>query len=114
MKCDPVAPAALIDMIDMIAEAKTSLLIATGMPLTNERRATEIQRLEVAIVSIRAIVSRNFNTPDGVPRSLLIEIRTCELGLEKLYAESLACDKCCGHANEDGRCQPIRHDPRLS
>lgn len=85
MKSDPVAIAALIDAI---AEAKTSLLLAQQMSATNPRRDIEIGRLSAGVTCIHAIVVRHFNVPNGVPTALLVQITLCERGLQQLQRKS--------------------------
>lgn len=70
-------------LIDAIASAKTSLLIAAHQQPAD--RGPELVRLEEAT---KALASWRDAQPTQLPDRLLIEIRACELGLERLRGAS--------------------------
>ena len=72
-------------LISAIAEAKTSLLIAINTPIGSKLREDELVWLGKLCVDARALVDAH---PTRVPDRILIELRVCEQGLDKLRSGS--------------------------
>lgn len=71
-------------LIDEVAWAKTCLLIAIAAPVGSLVRAEELAKLRKAIVEPRRVVEEVFAKGQVLPREVLVELRTCELAIEKL------------------------------
>lgn len=79
-------------LIDTIAWAKTQLLLTIANP---KDRSKNIKELEEAVKTAKATVKGyRMVPPHNVPFELEVELRTTELGLEKLTMLEQPCDKC--------------------
>lgn len=80
-------PRDVIDrLIDEVAWAKTCLVVAAGAPAGSPVRERELAQLRVAVVAPRRAVDVILEKGQALPREVLVELRTCELAIDKLAA----------------------------
>lgn len=72
------------DLIDMIAWAKTCLLIAAATVPGSSERASELAKLREAIIEPRKRVDETLVAGGVVSPALLVELRVCEKALPAL------------------------------
>ena len=89
--CSPNRPPReVIDrLIDTVAWAKTCMLIAAATSPKSAERERELEKLREAVIEPRRVIDEVFNQGQSLPRDLIIELRTCELAIPKLEADTL-------------------------
>jgi hypothetical protein len=73
-------------LIDVVAWAKTCMLITAATAPKSADRERELAKLRQAVVEPRAIVDEILGKGQAVPREVMITLRTCELAIPKLEA----------------------------
>jgi hypothetical protein len=73
-------------LIDLVAWAKTCLLITAATPPGSPERIYELQELREAVVEPRHLTDKILGSSQKLPQALLVDLRTCELAIPKLEA----------------------------
>ena len=71
-------------LVDQVAWAKTCLLTTAATAPGTAEREWELAKLRAAVAPPRETVDAIFTRGQAVPRTVLIELRTCELAIPKL------------------------------
>jgi hypothetical protein len=73
-------------LINLIAEAKKRLVITEITEPQSVARRAELRRFGAAIVEPRRLVKEVQARGQEVPHAVLVELRVCELAIDKLRA----------------------------
>jgi len=85
-KCQGAPPEEFLHVVALIAEAKTHFLIAAqGTVAGSAARARSLGLLRSANEATRAYLTQ-IGGFEVLPRSLMVQVRVCELGYDKLSA----------------------------
>jgi len=76
----------LTRLIDLVAWAKTCMLITAATRPGSPERAAELQKLREAIIEPRALVDKVLSNSQALPQALLVDLRTSEMSIQKLEA----------------------------
>lgn len=71
-------------LIDLVAWAKTCLLITAATLPGSPERSYELQELRKAVVEPRYLTDKILGSSQKLPQALLVDLRTCELAIPKL------------------------------
>jgi len=83
-------PPEVIDrLIDLVAWAKTCMLICAATRPESPERADELSKLREAVVEPRRAVDEVLGRGQSLPRDVIITLRTCELAIPKLEAGAI-------------------------
>lgn len=81
------SPRELLDrLIDLVAWAKTCLLITVGTAPSSPERESEMARLKEAVIEPRNITDEILGSGQALPQAVLVELRVCELAISRLEA----------------------------
>ena len=91
-------------LIDLVAEAKTCLLLAAMTPTGSRERALALARLRTAVLEPRSLTNQILDglrkavanpqhitheildSLQGMPQAIIVELRVCEMAISKLEA----------------------------
>ena len=73
-------------LIDLVAWAKTCMLITAATPPGSPERACELQKLREAVIEPRCLIDKVLSNSQALPQALLVDLRTSELAIPKLEA----------------------------
>lgn len=76
----------LARLIDLVAWAKTCLLLAAVTTPGSPERESDVAELRKAIVEPRHLIDEILNKRQELPRAVLVELRMCELAIPRLEA----------------------------
>lgn len=80
-------PREVIDrLIDLIAEAKTCMLIAAATAPSSPERSPCMEELRRAVLEPRCLIDEILGKSQKLPQALLVTLRTCELSIPRLEA----------------------------
>jgi hypothetical protein len=80
-------PREVIDrLIDVVAWAKTCMLVTAATKPGSPERETELMTLRQAILEPRRMVDEILEQGQALPRDVIITLRSCELALPQLEA----------------------------
>lgn len=83
-------PREVIDrLIEMVAWAKTCMLICAATKPGSPERADELKKLREAIVEPRRAVDEVRGRGQNLPHDVLVALRVCELAIPKLEAGAI-------------------------
>jgi len=71
-------------LIDLVAWAKTCLLITAATSPGSPERICELQELQKAIVEPRHLTDKILSSSQKLPQALLVNLRACELAIPQL------------------------------
>lgn len=89
---DPLNPPreVLDRLIDLVAWAKTCLLIAITTSPGSPERKREVAGLKEAVVEPRRITNEILGRKQALPQAVLVELRGCELAISRLEAGAVS------------------------
>jgi hypothetical protein len=76
-------------LIDLVAWAKTCLLIAAATPPGSPQRDREVAKLKKAVVDPRRVTNEILGRLQELPDAIRVELRVCELAIPKLEAGAI-------------------------
>lgn len=76
----------LTRLIDLVAWAKTCMLITAATRPGSPERASELQKLREAVIEPRTLVDKVLKNSQALPQALLVDLRTSEMAIPKLEA----------------------------
>src|SRR5262245_28129341 len=76
-------------LIDLVAWAKTCLLITAATPPGSSERTCELKKLQEAIIEPRRLIDKILRDSQILPEALLVDLRTSELAIPKLEAGAI-------------------------
>lgn len=77
----------LSSLIDAVAYAKMCFIVATGTVPRSPQRGKALEDLRQAVVRSRHAVDEIFRRSQAVSREILVQLRVCELGIQRLESE---------------------------
>lgn len=76
-------------LIDLVAWAKTCMLITAATAPDSPERLCKLQELRSALVEPRRLINEILGNTQEVPQVILVDLRVCELALPKLEAGAI-------------------------
>lgn len=73
-------------LIDLVAWAKTCMLITAATAPGSPERASELKKLRQAIIEPRRLIDKILSSSEALSQALLVDLRTSELAIPKLEA----------------------------
>lgn len=93
-KPEPQLDSPLVKIIETVAHAKTSFIMAEGFGDEPARFNKEFQRLQGLIMTMRSFVALRDGGFEKLPSALRTEIFVCETGYTRLSRGYMKCDGC--------------------
>lgn len=73
-------------LINLVAWAKTCMLLAAATPPSSPERTRGLEELRRAVNEPRHLTDEILHSSQTLPQALLVDLRTCELAIPRLEA----------------------------